>query len=149
MILNKKEKRNSEIGATLGQTKPAYKNSEIGERVHGLVFESNFFFLSFSRVTFKWVSFLFFFALCQGVTRIDYICKDILGVKKGRGGWGRQWPPSPHPCLLAHFSFLSLQLSCCQLHTRIFFLTLSISSLPLSLSSIFWGIFSLFRLSQM
>ena len=148
MILNKKEKRNSEIGATLGQTKPAYKNSEIGERVHGLVFESNFFFLSFSRVTFKWVSFLFFRSMPRSNQNRLHM-QGYFRSQEGEGGWGRQWPPSPHPCLLAHFSFLSLQLSCCQLHTRIFFLTLSISSLPLSLSSIFWGIFSLFRLSQM
>ena len=37
----------------------------------------------------------FFFALCQGVTRIDYICKDILGVKKGRGG-GAGEAVAPH-----------------------------------------------------
>ena len=41
---------------------------------------------SFSCVTFKWE---FFFSLCQGVTRVDYTCKDILGVKGGR------CPPSP------------------------------------------------------
>ena len=46
MILNKKEKK-SEIGAR--QTKAAYNNSEIGEKVTLFVLiENNFFFHSFS-----------------------------------------------------------------------------------------------------
>ena len=43
------------------QTKIAYENSEMVKKLHGLVFENNIFFLSFSWVTFKWVSFFFFF----------------------------------------------------------------------------------------
>ena len=47
MILNKKEKKKSEIGAR--QTKAAYNNSEIGEKVTLFVLiENNFFFHSFS-----------------------------------------------------------------------------------------------------
>ena len=45
------------------QTKIAYENSEMVKKLHGLVFENNFFFLSFSWVTFKWVSFFFFLFL--------------------------------------------------------------------------------------
>ena len=86
IILNKKEKKNNEIGAILGQTKAAYKNGEIGEKVHGLVFESNFFFLCHFQVGVLF--FFFLFSLCQGVTRVDYICKDILGV---RGGTSPLW----------------------------------------------------------
>ena len=71
----------------MGQTKATYKNGEIGEKVHGLVLESNFFFLCHFQVGVLF--FFFFFSLCQGVTRVDYICKDILGVKGGR------CPPSP------------------------------------------------------
>ena len=41
----------------------------------------------------------FFFALCQGVTRIDYICKDILGVKKG-GGVGEAVAPLAPPLFI-------------------------------------------------
>ena len=61
------------------------------KKLHGLFFENNFFFHSFSWVTFKWVSFFSFsfFFLCQGVIRVHYICKDILGVRGGR------YPPSP------------------------------------------------------
>ena len=60
MILNKKEK-NSEIGATLGRTKAAYKNSEISEKVHNLVFKSNFFFLCHFQVGVLFFFFSFFF----------------------------------------------------------------------------------------
>ena len=55
MILNKKEK-------IVNRCK-TYKNSEIVKKLHNLVFENNLFFLSFSWVTFKWVSFFFFFFL--------------------------------------------------------------------------------------
>ena len=62
----------SEISAR--QTKTAYKNSEIVERLHGLVFENNFFFISFSWVTFNFqvgvLFFLFlFFSMSQGLTK--------------------------------------------------------------------------------
>ena len=40
----KQKRKSSEIGAR--QTKIAYDNSETVKRLHGLVFENNFFFLS-------------------------------------------------------------------------------------------------------
>ena len=58
MILNKKEK-------IVNRCK-AYKNSEIVKKLHNLVFENNLFSFSFSWVTFKWVSFFFFFPSMTG-----------------------------------------------------------------------------------
>ena len=53
------------------------------------------------------------------------------------------------PYLQAHFSFLSLQLSCCQLNTQGYFSLLYRFPPPPILELCLLGIFSLFRLSQM
>ena len=52
--------------------KTVYENSEIVKMLHGLVCENHIFFLSFSQVTFKQVSFFFiffFFSMSQGLTK--------------------------------------------------------------------------------
>ena len=76
------------------------------KKLHGLFFKNNFFFHSFSWVTFKWVSFFSFsfFFLCQGVIRVHYICKDILGVRGGKcppSGSTPAWRPSTQELSLA------------------------------------------------
>ena len=51
--------------------------------------------------------FFLFFSLCQGVIRVHYICKDILGVRGGRcppsppSGSASAWRPSTQELSLA------------------------------------------------
>ena len=88
------------------QTKIAYENSDMVKKLHGLVFENNFFFFSFSWVTFKWVSFFFSFSFFLNVSGLIH----MQGCFRSQRGQVPPLAPSGSALGCQYRAFVSIEL---------------------------------------
>ena len=106
MILNKE--KNIEIGVTLDIQKLLIRIVKLVKRYMVWSLRVTSFFFLFSVSPLVGVLFFFhFFSLCQGVTKVEYICKDILGVRGGKCPLPR--PPLALPLPILYIPLLPIK----------------------------------------